>query len=219
MDKSEAIAQLHGVLAAYNEVRRASQYDDLSDRPGVEITRLITLIAASIDRLAPPGSRYRHQAEDLLAKAGGHNPYTANLLLGVALALRADIEAGHMQVLHELIHAEIFGDFLEMAEYLLDEGYKDPAAVITGGVLEEHLRKLCKKNSIQTEHAGKSKKADTLNADLAGAGVYSKLDQKSVTAWLDLRNKAAHGKYSEYTKDQVALMLQGIRHFLTRLPA
>ncbi len=38
-----------------------------------------------------------------------------------------------------------------MAEYLLKEGYKDPAAVITGSTLEEHLRKLCIKNGIDIE--------------------------------------------------------------------
>jgi hypothetical protein len=119
----------------------------------------------------------------------------------------------------ELIHAETFANFVEMAEYLLSEGYKDPAAVIIGSVLEEHLRQLCIKNGLATEVAGKAKKADQLNSDLAGKSIYSKLDQKSITSWLDLRNKAAHGKYGEYTKDQVALLLLGVQNFLTRNPA
>ena len=34
---------------------------------------------------------------------------------------------------------------LEMAEHLLAADYKDAAAVLGGGVLEEHLRQLCKK--------------------------------------------------------------------------
>ena len=38
-------------------------------------------------------------------------------------------------------------------------------------------------------------------------------------AWNDTRNKAAHGKYSEYTKDQVALLIQSVRDFITRNPA
>jgi hypothetical protein len=38
-----------------------------------------------------------------------------------------------------------------MAEYLLNESYKDPAAVMTGSVLEEHIRQLCIKNSIPIE--------------------------------------------------------------------
>jgi hypothetical protein len=106
-----------------------------------------------------------------------------------------------------------------MVEYLLSEGYKDPAAVILGGVIEEYLRKLCDKNEIPTTVGKKFKKADTMNNELATANVYSKLDQKSITTWLDLRNKAAHGKYSEYTKEQVDNMLQGYREFMTRNPA
>jgi hypothetical protein len=122
--------------------------------------------------------------------------------------------------LNELVHANIFNDFLEMADYLQKEGYKDSAAVLAGGTLEEHLRKLSQKNEIATEKEdSRPKKADRLNADLTSANVYSKLDQKNVTAWLDLRNKAAHGKYSYYSKEQVALMIQGIRDFISRYPA
>ena len=36
-----------------------------------------------------------------------------------------------------------------------------------------------------------------MNNDLACGNSYTKLDQKSVTAWLDLRNRAAHGRYGE----------------------
>jgi len=54
---------------------------------------------------------------------------------------------------------------------------------------------------------------------LAKAEVYTKLDQKSVTAWLDLRNKAAHGKYTEYEKEQVVLMMRSVTDFLARMTA
>ena len=122
--------------------------------------------------------------------------------------------------LNELVHANIFNDFLEMADYLQKEGYKDSAAVLAGGTLEEHLRKLCQKNDIKImKDNSYHRKAESLNADLAGANVYSKLNQKSITALLDLRNKAAHGKYDEYTKDQVALMVQSILDFISRNPA
>ena len=60
-------------------------------------------------------------------------------------------------------------------------------------VIEEHLRALCAARDIRVQANGKFKKADTLDSELAACGVYNKLDQKSVTAWLDLRNKAAHG--------------------------
>ena len=58
-----------------------------------------------------------------------------------------------------------------------------------------------------------------MNSDLASASAYSKLDQKNVIAWLDLRNKAAHGKYDEYDLKQVALLTQSVRDFISRNPA
>ena len=108
-----------------------------------------------------------------------------------------------------------------MSKHLLDEKYKDPAAVMIGSVLEEHLRQLCSNNSVDTEIVKGTdrvpKKADLMNSDLVKAGIYGVLEQKNVTAWLDLRNRAAHGKYSEYTFEQVQLMYQGVLDFITRI--
>ena len=74
-----------------------------------------------------------------------------------------------------------------MADYLIQQGYKDQAAVVAGSVLEEHLRKLCDKHGIVVVKAdGTPKKADALNSELTAAGAYSKLEQKHDTAWLIL---------------------------------
>jgi hypothetical protein len=109
---------------------------------------------------------------------------------GILQALRDDYEAGYLQTVEELIHADVFADFLAMAHELLSKRYKDPAAVLAGSVLEEHLRKLAVPAGVSVVVGGKPKKADTVNADLVKATVYNKLEQKQVTAWLDLRNKA-----------------------------
>lgn len=42
---------------------------------------------------------------------------------------------------------------------------------------------------------------------------------KQITAWLDLRNNAAHGKYDKYSIEEVKLMIAGIRNFLLAFPA
>jgi hypothetical protein len=57
-----------------------------------------------------------------------------------------------------------------------------------------------------------------MNSELAANNVYSKLDQKSITAALDLRNKAAHGQYGEYSKEQVSLTYQTVVDFIARTP-
>lgn len=107
-----------------------------------------------------------------------------------------------------------------MAEELVSKQYKDPAAVIAGSVLEEHLRKLTQRMGLTVEKPdGTPMKADTLNADLCKAGTYNKLEQKSVTAWLDLRNKAAHGDYTAYDQAHVEALIRDVRAFMTRYPA
>ena len=150
------------------------------------------------------------------------NPSGTKSGLEILNSIRQEIEGDWLFTVKGLIAAELFADFLEMADHLLEQGYKDPAAVINGSVLEEHLRQLCSANSIPIEIENNKgvlipKKADRLNSDLAKEGVYSKLDQKAVTMWLDLRNKAAHGKYDEYTSEQVTNMYSGITEFMARL--
>lgn len=223
IDNKVVLNQIDAILNRCNKIieDNAGTGDEFpfSGLSHIEKVEIKTLLAATIDRLAPSGTPYRNEAHDILILQRDV-VVAINHLIGILVALRADYEAGYLESIHELIHADIFTDFLEMADYLLEEGYKDPAAVLAGGVLEEHLRKLCQKNNIPTQKdESRPKKADKLNAELADAEVYSKLDQKSVTSWLDLRNKAAHGKYDEYLKEQVALMVNGIRDFISRNPA
>lgn len=160
---------------------------------------------------------------DFEAQVDQARPTSVKAGIGILRAALDEIDSGWMRTLRGLLSSEIFSDFLDMAEHLLSEGYKDPAAVMAGSVLEEHLRHLCDGNSISTVRNKKGVavpiKADGLNAELARASVYSKLDQKAVTSWLGVRNSAAHGIYSDYTSEQVVLMLQGIRDFILRNPA
>lgn len=202
--KQEIIKQIDRALAIHDQHRARSQYDDLSDLGEGIHAEVNAIVTATIDRLAPAGSVYR-------------NGRVLRDKVGSLRALRRDYDEGYLSTVQGLIRAELFADFLEMAGHLLEQGYKDPAAVLVGGVLEEHLRALCSARSIPVEVSGRPKKTDTMNSDLSRAGVYNKLDQKNVTAWLDLRNKAAHGQYDEYTREQVGTMLSGVSEFTARI--
>jgi hypothetical protein len=99
---------------------------------------------------------------------------------GILKSIKSEIDGDWFLTLKGLVSSEIFYDFLEMAEHLIKEGYKDPATVMIGSVLEEHLRQLCIKNSISITDTknGKliPKKADLLNSELSNLGIYNKLD-------------------------------------------
>jgi hypothetical protein len=207
-DSKEVIAQIDRALKLYQDYRCKSEYNDLSDLGNDVHVEVETIVSATIDRLAPAGSTYRRTLNVTLVGQ-----------IGSLKALRRDYEDGYMSTVQALVRSDVFADFLEMAEHLVEQGYKDAGAVLVGGVLEEHLRTLCAVRSIGVVVSGRPKKADSMNSDLAKAGAYNKLDQKSVTAWLDLRNNAAHGKYDQYSKEQVAAMLAGVREFVARIQA
>jgi len=218
--ESILISQLDEILSLYTDLAKRATNDDLSGLPEHEHYKLVVMSRAAIRRIAGLSSEYMKQLDEI-ADREKHRFIGARLtaIIGVVRSLRADLSGGHLQTLAELLHAEVFSDFLEMADYLLTEGYKDPAAIIAGAALEAHLRRLAELHGISLAARDRPKKADQLNADLAGLEIYSKLDQKGVTAWLDLRNKAAHGKFADYTREQVALLLEGIRDFMLRCPA
>jgi len=220
IDSKAVTAELDQLIAECRALRQRSQYDDLSDLPDAEAMSMATSLAAAIRRLSPPRSQYVESLDGTLKSYGHTNTSAIPTILGILTALRNDVAGGRTKSAVEIIHADLFSDFLEMADHLVGEGFKDPAAVLAGGVLEGHLHNLATKHSISlNDSKGAPKKADLLNAELAGANVYSKGDQKNITAWLHLRNPAAHGKYSEYTIDQVKLLIQSIRDLIARIPA
>jgi hypothetical protein len=139
--------------------------------------------------------------------------YISNVEAGLAIlaALQSDISNGYLRTTANIISAEVFGDFLEMAQHLLDEGYKDPSASLTGAVLEDGLRRIARNNDI-TVNDGDD--LSSLRDKCAGKKIFNNLVRQQITAWTTLRNSADHGKFSEYTAQQVASMISDVRSFL-----
>jgi len=131
--------------------------------------------------------------------------------IGVLRALKEDLEKGFLTSVRDLVIAEVFTDFLDMAEHLLEKGYKDPAASLIGAVLEDGLRKIAEKHNVTVKH---DDDISSLNTRLANKEIYNRLIQKQIQVWKDIRNSADHGKFNEYNSDQVRLMLEGVRKFL-----
>jgi hypothetical protein len=211
----DVIKQLDALLAEYDSQSREIQREDHYDARSVGRI-LATRMQSAIQRLTLPNSTYAREAA---STSKNRMPHRLNLLIGVLIALKADLEAGWLESIVELVHADTHKDYLDMAEELLKKNYKDASAVIAGSSLEVHIRALCTKHGIATNIAGKPKKADTMNADLKKASVYGGLEQKQVTSWLALRNAAAHGQYSDYVESDVRGLIDGIQNFAIKHPA
>lgn len=139
------------------------------------------------------------------------NSYYYRDCFAVLQAASRDYASGMLFDVRSLVAAELFVDFLDQAKHLLENGFYVPAASLVGAVLEDGLRKLCAKNSITVPD---KTKIDALNADLARAGVYSKLVQKNITAYADIRNSADHGRFGQFKQDDVEAMISWVGRFL-----
>jgi hypothetical protein len=148
-----------------------------------------------------------------------HKTYYAHLNAAVGCLKGAyeAFKAGRLSNIRAILQADIFTDFLEMAEHLLKKKYKDAAAVLIGAVLEDTLRKLASNLGIPLQtNNGKRKTIEPLNDDLVKAGLYDTLIKKQVTTWADLRNKAAHGEFDKYDTKMVRMMLIFVQDFCTK---
>ena len=139
---------------------------------------------------------------------GNHGQFKK--LLAVFNSAKDQYESGSLFNVRNLIHADVFTDGLEQAEYWLSESWRTPAAVIAGTVLESTLRELCDQHPDIENPSGMGK----MNTALTKAGAYNKARSSQITSWLQIRNFAAHGEPDEFDDTQVRGMIDGIRDFV-----
>ena len=130
-------------------------------------------------------------------------------LKSIMLAAQEDYDGGYLDEIRTLVQAEVFSDELEQARELLSAGYRSPAAVVAGVILETKLRDMCGLRKIELG------KLERMNADLTKAGAYTSLVQKRVTAIAGIRNSAAHGRSSDFNDADVADMITYIERFIS----
>lgn len=181
--------------------------------------RVSTRARAAIQRYAPPGSPYEGEAIKVAEGEGG-DQWQAEQLTAIVHALRDDYAAGGLLAIEEIVHADLFDDFLDMAVELLSKRFVGPSAVLAGTVLEEHLRKLAARHEIEiVDDRGRPKSADTLGVELRKAGVVTEVQRKSVVAWYAQRTEGAHGRPQNLNDSEVERMIDGVRDFVSRHPA
>ncbi len=160
------------------------------------------------------GIHYRDFEERCKSLDKGWSQYNdAERGLAILRAAKEDIEGGYLQKVETLVSASVFSDFLDMAEHLLDNDYKDPSASLIGAVLEDGLRRICGNNNLTVKS---DDNISSLNRKLADKkDVYNRLKQREIEVWNKLRDYADHGYFDQYKLDDVTDMLKGVTGFLS----
>ena len=85
-------------------------------------------------------------------------------------------------------------------------GYMAPAASLTGAVLENGFRSIGTKNGITVRSTDN---LQSLNNQLGQESGYSRLTQKKVSVWIDLRNAEDHGQLDQPRTNDVSEFING----------
>jgi hypothetical protein len=144
------------------------------------------------------------------------SPYGRDLTidegLGILRAVKGEIDFGPLPQIEGLISGEIFEDFIDMAEHLLENNYIQVVPSLVGAVLEDALRRIAQAHNVPVKP--ETDNIASLNAKLADASVYSNFVRKKVNLWNAIRNNADHGKFADNSEQDVRGMLEGVRDFL-----
>ncbi len=149
-------------------------------------------------------------------------PYELEDISGTLQGLKDIYQNGFLDDLETRVAANISADYMTQVEGLLGEGIPGqndhvPAAVLCGAILEDALRRLCERQTPQVvtrNQHGQPKNLNSLIQDLQKANVFNKLKADQLRSWAKVRNYAAHGEFSEFNRNDVEQMVNGVKNFL-----
>jgi hypothetical protein len=131
-------------------------------------------------------------------------------VFGCLVSMENDITAGIAGSLESQYQGEIFADFVTAAKIALDQGAKDPAAVLAFAALEDSLKRFAEMNGIDV---GGREMQDVINA-LKGKGFFSGPQKGIVEAFPRLRNAAMHADWSKIQPEDVRSAIGFVEQFL-----
>jgi len=153
--------------------------------------------------------RPQHQKLVELTQREISHSYQVNSIVGLLIGALDDLENGFLIGQEFIIAAEVFDAVLEQAKHLNQAGYKDPAAVLARVVLEDSLKRLAREESLDD-----SLNAARINDELRKTGKYAQPQWRLVQSWLDIGNAAAHGRFDEYSREDVERLINDVERFI-----
>ena len=164
-----------------------------------------------IARIAGETSIYFRELLSMGGKATLVNP---SIVRGILTAAMTDFREGFIVDAKLLVSAEVFADFLVQAEVLLENDYKDASAVIIRAVLEDALRRVCISNGIEVrDRAGIAELATALTKQ----NLLTAVQAKEIEAKKEIGNQAAHGRFDQYTKEDVLAFHEFVQRLLATI--
>lgn len=219
--KDEILAELDGLIVEGKRIDASYYVGDMGSRysklPEVDFHSFATASRAAIARIAGLSSEFYRvlPATPPQVDVLGYGGSFISGITGALAALQNAVRGGLLVTLENQLRANVYDDFLVQAEELLKANYHVAAMVLVGGVLEDHLRKLCDARKLKWSGNGSISKYNDLLRDT----IYPQPTWRRIQGVGDLRNDAAHGQGTSIKVDDVKDSLQFARRFLADYPA
>lgn len=131
-------------------------------------------------------------------------------MYGLLRSAKTEWEQGLLRKIEYLVVAAAFDDFLDHAAEYHKGDKKIEAAILTSTVLEDSIKKIAKKNLLET--SGKS--LEEIIDELVKSSVFSEVKAKRVKAYAAVRNKALHAEWDKFDIKDVGGQIKGVRELI-----
>ncbi len=147
------------------------------------------------------------QSEDM---KGGISTSIIQRFFGILQSANDEWERGLLRKIEHIIIAEAFDNFLDYASDFHKGDKKIESSVLSSIVLEDTIKRIAKKNSLDT----KGKSLDLLIDELIKANIFTSVKGKRIKGFAGVRNHALHAEWDSFDIRDVGELISGVRELL-----
>lgn len=131
-------------------------------------------------------------------------------MYGLLLSAQDEWALGLLRKIEYMVVAEAFDDFLDHATYYHKGNKKKESSILASAVLEDTVKKIAKKNSLET----KGVSLEPLIDNLVKANIFTPVKAKRIKGYAGVRNHALHAEWDDFDIRDVGELIKGTRELI-----
>ena len=211
--QSHVLKRIDELISRGNATVRSQSSEDYWMRDVVATQSWLASAANAIQQVSPTASFFRVELDRLMANdqlKGGIPLSVAEKVLGLLQSVQLEAQAGLLTRLEDQVVATAFDDFLDHASQYHKSGKVKEAAVLASAVLEDTIKRIAIKSSV--DPTGLS--LEPLIDELAKREIVTQVKAKRLRSYSAVRNHALHAEWEKLDLKDVGSQIAGLRELL-----
>ena len=179
---------------AYEDILRGEMYVKRDETSKMQ--QFMLSVVNIIKQVTGESSHYYVECQRVMENPNYQGSMRAEMvrkMYGILSSAKAEWDSGFIKEISYIIAAETFDDFLDHAKSYHKAGKKVEAAVLASAVLEDTIKKICKKNNLPT-----NLNLEPSVDELVKINILTSVKAKKVKYTASIRNKALHANWDEF---------------------